>query len=245
MFKRNPRSYAKIALEFFYPRGGWYRAARYVIHRVRRLPDPAHRISRGIAAGVFVCFTPLLGLHFVSAALIAWLIRGNILAALLATFFGNPLTFPIIIELSLTLGSWMLGLPADVHLPQVIEGLAAGFADLMRNLLATVTGADADWQRLGSFYHRIFLPYLIGGLVPGIITATIAYALSRPVITAYQKSRIKRLKKRYEKRMADRAALAAKAAGAGADKTLHQDGPGTNEEGRHEAFGQTQTGREH
>lgn len=212
MFKRNPRSYAKIAAEFFYPRGGWYRAARYVVHRVRRLPDPAHRISRGIAVGVFVCFTPFLGLHFVSAAFLTWLIRGNIIAALLATFFGNPLTFPVIIELSLTLGSWMLGLPADVHLPQVIEAMAAGFADLMRNLLATFTGAEADWQRLGTFYRRVFLPYLIGGLPLGILSAVIAYALSRPVITAYQKSRIKRLKKRYEKRMADRAAQAAKAA---------------------------------
>ncbi|TYB80052.1 DUF2062 domain-containing protein [Maritimibacter fusiformis] len=208
MFKRNPRSYAKIVAEFFYPRGGWYRAARYVIHRVRRLPDPAHRISRGIAAGVFVCFTPFLGLHFASAALLAWLIRGNIIAALLATFFGNPLTFPIIIELSLTLGSWMLGLPADVHLPQVIEAMATAFADLMRNLLSIFTGADADWHRLGTFYHRVFLPYLIGGLPLGILSAAIAYALSRPVITAYQKSRIKRLKKRYEKRMADRAAKA-------------------------------------
>jgi uncharacterized protein (DUF2062 family) len=208
VFKRNPRSYAKVVVEFFYPRGGWYRAARYVIHRVRRLPDPAHRISRGIAVGVFVCFTPLLGLHFLSAAILAWLLRGNILAALLATFFGNPLTFPIIIELSLTLGSWMLGLPTDVHLPQVIEAMATAFADLMRNVLSAFTGADANWQSLGKFYHRIFLPYLIGGLPLGILSAAIAYAMSRPVITAYQKSRIKRLRKRYEKRMADRAAKA-------------------------------------
>ncbi len=208
MFKRNPRSYARIVAEFFYPRGGWYRAARYVVHRVRRLPDPAHRISRGIAVGVFVCFTPLLGLHLVSAALLAWLIRGNILAALLATFVGNPLTFPIIIELSLTLGSWMLGLPIEVHLPQVVEAMATAFADLMRNFLSVFTGADADWQSLNKFYHRIFLPYLIGGLPPGILSAVAAYALSRPVITAYQKSRIKRLRKRYEKRMADRVAKA-------------------------------------
>ncbi|PID35058.1 MAG: hypothetical protein CR964_01765, partial [Rhodobacterales bacterium] len=38
MFKRNPRSYLRIIAEFFYPRGGWYRAAGYVLHRLRRLP---------------------------------------------------------------------------------------------------------------------------------------------------------------------------------------------------------------
>ena len=74
-----------------------------------------------MASGVFVCFTPFFGLHFVLATAIAWAIRGNILAALLATFFGNPLTFPIIAEVSLEIGSRILGLPHDVHLPQIVE----------------------------------------------------------------------------------------------------------------------------
>jgi hypothetical protein len=64
--RRTPRSYVQIVGEAFYPRGGWTRAAWYVAHRLRRLPDPAHRISRGIFAGVFVSFTPFYGLHFLA-----------------------------------------------------------------------------------------------------------------------------------------------------------------------------------
>ena len=79
-------------LEFFWPRGGWGRAARYVQHRLHRLPDTPETIARGIFAGVFTTFTPLYGLHFIVAATLAWLVRGNIIAALLGTFFGNPLT---------------------------------------------------------------------------------------------------------------------------------------------------------
>ncbi len=208
MFKRNPRSYGRIVLEFFYPRGGWYRAAQYVVHRIRRLPDPAHRISRGIAAGVFVCFTPFFGMHFVLAALIAWLIRGNILAALLATFVGNPLTFPLIAEISLSLGSRILDLPHDMHLPQVIEAFGQASSELWRNLLAIFTSDTTDWHGLHRFLKRVMLPYLVGGLGPGLIAATVAYFLSTPLITAYQKARIKRLRKRYEKRLAERAARA-------------------------------------
>jgi len=208
VFKRNPRSYARLVLEFFYPRGGWYRAAQYVIHRIRRLPDPAHRISRGIAAGVFVCFTPLFGLHFVTAALIAWVIRGNILAALLATFVGNPLTFPLIAELSLGLGSRLLGLPIDMHLPQVIEAFGQASSELWSNLLAIFTSETTNWDGLFRFWRRVMLPYLVGGLVPGTAAALVAYFLTTPVITAYQKARIKRLRKRYEKRLAERAARA-------------------------------------
>lgn len=203
MFKRNPRTWPRAVLEFFYPRGGWTRAGRYVIHRIRRLPDPAHRISRGIAAGVFVCFTPFFGLHFVTAALIAWVIRGNILAALLATFVGNPLTFPFIAELSLDLGSRFLGMPMDMHLPQVVEAVGAAIWDLWNNFLAIFTPRHAEWTGIRHLFHRVFLPYTVGGLMPGLGAALIAYGLANPVLAAYQKARIKRLKKRYEKRMAE------------------------------------------
>ena len=43
-----------------------------------------------------------------------WVLRGNILASLLATFIGNPVTFPIIATVSVELGTWMLGHP---HVP--------------------------------------------------------------------------------------------------------------------------------
>lgn len=208
MFKRNPRTWARMFVEFFYPRGGWYRAAGYVIHRLRRLPDPPHRISRGIAAGIFVCFTPFFGLHFVSAALIAWIIRGNILAAILATFFGNPLTFPIIAELSTDLGSRMLGLPVEMHLPQIMTAFGNAVSDLVHNFKAMFTDDVAHWGRLRHFLYYVIYPYTIGGIIPGIITASFFYMLSRPAITAYQKRRIKRLKARYGKRLAEHAALA-------------------------------------
>nr|WP_255744389.1 DUF2062 domain-containing protein [Aliiroseovarius sediminis] len=187
--------------EFFYPRGGWYRASRYVIYRVRRLPDPAHRISRGIAAGIFASFTPFFGLHFLTAAILSWIIRGNVLASLLATFVGNPLTFPLIAEVSVNLGNYILGQPSSIHLPQIITQIAAATSDFWSNITAPITGKDVDWARFSVFYDRVFLPYLVGCIIPGTIAAFAGYALSNPVIHAYQRRRIKKLKERYEKRL--------------------------------------------
>jgi uncharacterized protein (DUF2062 family) len=51
---------------------------------MKRLPDSPERIARGVWAGVFVTFTPLFGMHFIVAALLAKLMKGNILAALMA-----------------------------------------------------------------------------------------------------------------------------------------------------------------
>ena len=88
--RRDPKPFLRAVVEFFWPRGGWKRAANYVKHRLRRLPDPPERIARGIWAGVFTTFTPFYGLHFLFAGLLAFAMRGNIFAAMLATFFWQP-----------------------------------------------------------------------------------------------------------------------------------------------------------
>ncbi|HKK86405.1 MAG TPA: DUF2062 domain-containing protein, partial [Roseovarius sp.] len=89
--RRDKRPLWKAVADFLWPRGGWTRAFHYVKHRLRRLPDPPHRIARGIFAGIFVTFSPFFGLHFFLAASLAWVMRGNIVASLLSTFVGNPL----------------------------------------------------------------------------------------------------------------------------------------------------------
>jgi uncharacterized protein (DUF2062 family) len=201
VFKRRiKRTYIRVAAEAIYPRGGWSRAVSYVVHRLQRLPDPPHRIARGVAAGVFVCFTPFFGFHFMLAASLAAVLQGNILASILATFFGNPLTFPIIATLAIELGNWMLGYGSAMPLPEIVQAFYDASIEIWFNISAMFTSEVAHWNRLDQFFHRVFLPYLVGGLVPGVIVSVIMYSLSRPLIAAYQKRRIKRLKLRYEKK---------------------------------------------
>ena len=63
------------------------------------------------AAGVFACFTPFFGFHFfVAAGLLPYVMQGNILAALMSTFFGNPITYSNYRHCRVSrLGYWMLG----------------------------------------------------------------------------------------------------------------------------------------
>ncbi|MEM7752520.1 MAG: DUF2062 domain-containing protein [Pseudomonadota bacterium] len=197
--RRTPRTYFEYVSESFYPKGGWRRASQYIVHRVRRLPDPSHKISRGIAAGVFTSFTPLFGLHFIVSAALAWLLRGNVLAALLATFVGNPLTFPLIAAVSMEIGSLLLGV-RPLPLPLVLGSFSDAANDLWRNFVAIFTEDTAHWEGLVRFWDRVFLPYLVGSLLPGLIAAIAAYFLSNPLIAAYQKARLARLKKKFAKR---------------------------------------------
>lgn len=194
MFKRRkPRSYGQIASEMIYPRGGWRRAGAYVVHRLRRLPDQPHRIGRGAAAGVLASFTPFFGFHFLSAAGIAWIVRGNILAALLATFVGNPLTFPFIAMLAVSLGRKILGLSGRLT-PQLIFGeFASASAELWHNIRSIFGVGTAHWDQLLDFFHHVYLPYIVGGLIPGLIAAIITHYLTVPVIRAYHRRRHKKM----------------------------------------------------
>ena len=206
MFKRRPKGYAETIARWFYPRGGWARAVRYIGYRLRRLPDPAHKISRGIAAGVFASFTPFFGLHFVLAGTLAYLMRGNILASLLATFFGNPITFPIIATASVELGTWLLGSPR-VPPHEILLGFSLASVELWGNFAALFTPDDVHWQHTAGFYSRIFVPYFVGCLGPGLIAGVAAYFMANPVIASYQRGRIKKMKQRFEarRRMAETA----------------------------------------
>jgi hypothetical protein len=198
--RRDRRSILTVIRELLWPRGGWTRAFHYVKHRVNRLPDRPHRIARGVFAGVFVSFTPLFGLHFLTAAGMAMIMRGNVLAALLATFFGNPVTFPIIAVFSTKLGKWMLGQRFN---PGHAETLGANFMaagqDLKHNFLAIFTPETAHWGGLSRFFSDVWLPYLVGGIIPGVITAMTCYYFSLPIIEAYQRRRRNKLKARLEK----------------------------------------------
>lgn len=190
--RRDRRAIWKIVVEFFWPRGGWGRAAQYVKHRLHRLPDSPEKIARGIFAGVFTTFTPFYGLHFVVAGTLAFVMRGNILASLLGTFFGNPLTYFFIGAASMKSGYFLLGRHVNLH-PEVDRNLFGKFmdasADLKANLLSVFSGKEVDWQGLSVFYDEVFLPYMIGGIVPGVVAATIAYYISVPLIRAYQHRR--------------------------------------------------------
>ena len=197
--RRDPKPTLRAIVEFLWPRGGWTRAFHYVKHRMRRLPDSPERISRGIWAGVFTSFTPFYGLHFLVAFLLARLMKGNILAALMGTFFGNPLTYVPIGVASLQTGYFLLGTDMSEGVERSFGGkFADAGSDLWHNFIAMFSDARADWTGWAVFWDQVFYPYLIGGIIPGMICASVSYYLMVPLIRAYQKRRKGMIKAKFE-----------------------------------------------
>ena len=181
---------------------GLKRAVRYQWHRLRRLPDPPHRIALGVFAGTFVNFPPIFGLQVVAAVALAYAMRGNILAAVLATLLSNPITTPLIAVVSLSLGHWMLGTPEGLSLTSVFAAFAVAGAELWYNLTAAFTDKTAHWDGLILFWNQIYLPYLVGSILPGLATSALLAWLTIPALTAYQSLRKRRLTARAAERKA-------------------------------------------
>lgn len=196
MFKRKPRSYSQMASAMVYPRGGWSRAVQYLGHRVRRLPDQPHRIARGFAAGTFINFTPLFGFHLLGAFALAWVMRGNLLAAALGTFIGNPVTIPFMAMISMALGRWMLGVDGSMAPAAIFSAFAAAGRQLTHNFMSIFDDRVAQWDQLQTFLQTIFLPYLVGSILPGLIAAMISHYVTVRVVEGYHRHRAARMARR-------------------------------------------------
>lgn len=190
--RKNPVTLGEKIRVTLWPRRSWSRSAKYVSKRVLRLTASPHAISAGVAAGVFASFTPLLGLHFIIAFIVAYIIAGNFLAAASGTFFGNPITFPFIWASTYKLGNFILsgGNPAEGKEESPgLEGVSF-FENGITGILDSILGI---WEPL-------IKPMLIGGIPLGICFGIIGYIVTRWAAGLFNAARRSRIEKRLQKK---------------------------------------------
>jgi uncharacterized protein (DUF2062 family) len=166
---------------WLWPRRSFSRSLQYFSKRILRLRATPHAVAAGVAAGVFASFFPL-GLHFVIAALVCWLIAGNLVAALLgAAVGGNPLTVPLLWGASWETGKLIL------HRHMTADGAPAHLGAMLHDMS----------------FHQLWVPVLkpltVGAVPLGILSGLVFYGITRWAMVAFREER--------RKRMADRAAL--------------------------------------
>ncbi len=188
MFKRrNKLGLWARSINWIWPRAGIRRSLVYAWHRVARISGSPHFITIGLASGVFASWTPFVGIHFLLAALLAFFLRGSLLASALGTFFGNPFSFPFIWLATYNLGGYLLGQESLNHVDITLP-------DGTFWLLFTDPSAffSVVWGAIGPY----FMPMLIGSIPLGLAAAVPIYFLTRPFVDKYQTRRRKRLEKK-------------------------------------------------
>tara|TARA_Y200000002_G_scaffold202101_1_gene166747 strand:+ start:213 stop:851 length:639 start_codon:yes stop_codon:yes gene_type:complete len=207
LFKRRERrSVFRFFYEVIFSLKGISRAIEYVGIRLKRIPDTPHKISLGMSCGIFASFTPLFGLHFLIAGLLSYVLRANVLASLIGTFVGNPITFPIITVFNLKIGEWILGSSeySSDDGGKIFEGFLDFIFLIYKSFFTDGSIGENSVPRMNEFFNGVFIPYSLGGFIFGVIIAIISYFLLRPLVSTYQKKRdrlkVKRLKKKLMRR---------------------------------------------
>lgn len=163
--------------DFIWPRMGWRRYLLYLRHKLGRMQGTSYSIAAGFAAGASMSMTPFMGFHFLLSALLAWLIRGNLLASAIGTAVGNPWTFPLIWMSSYEVGCWILGLDPRAA---ALKGhtVAEVMADPLQILAPMLT------------------PMVVGSLPMAVAMFILAYW---PVATVVERYRQKRRDRRHRR----------------------------------------------
>lgn len=190
MFRRRKKqSFLVKVREFLWPSAGWRRAAQYLKHRVARIDGTPYAIASGFASGVAVSFTPFVGLHFIVAGIVAWIVRGNVLTSAIGTAVGNPWTFPFIWAVTYNLGISILGGDATEDLMGNLDQIFGNFTivDLVNDPFAA----------LGPFFETIFFPMLLGGIIIG---SSLWFFIYWPIYKLVSEYKVNRLKRRQKNR---------------------------------------------
>lgn len=138
---------------------------RQLVQVLFHVEDTPHRTALAFGVGVFIAFSPLLGIHWLLALGTAFACRLNRVAVFLGTYVNNPWTLAPLYLAGTALGCAILGVSP--------EGIST-----------------IEWNRHGwGFYANLiqhlrpFLwPYVVGNTVLGAVSGALTYAIVRRVL---------------------------------------------------------------
>jgi uncharacterized protein (DUF2062 family) len=143
-----------------------YRYIRDRIRSIMQLDDPPHKLALAFSLGVFIAFTPTIGLHLISCLLLAWALRLSKLVIITGSLLNNPWTIVPLYGFCLWFGMILTG--------------------------SGTTAPEIAWRdlTLGNVYLvlRPYLwPFVAGTLVAGLVGAAVSYALFYVAVIRYRK----------------------------------------------------------
>lgn len=159
-----------------------------VVHRILHIDDTPHRLALGIALGIFLAWTPTIGLQMALVLLLAPVIRANGRVGLPIVWISNPLTLAIIYYPNYVVGRYFLeGLGIVVS-----SGYTRG---QLNDLLAQPNGFNdffqrftewEFWRELSQILLHLGVELWVGSIIVGLVLGGISYIVSYRIIIWYR-----------------------------------------------------------
>jgi uncharacterized protein (DUF2062 family) len=143
---------------------------RRLLETLLKVNDSPERTALAFSLGVFLAFSPLLGLHTVLGVALAFLFNLNRVAVIVGVYTNTPWTLAPFYAFATYVGTFFYKAPRTAPLPKLAlkEALNPHF-----------------WRALAGQWP-LLIPMFIGSTILALIIAVIAYPVSLHLIKAYR-----------------------------------------------------------
>ena len=157
---------------------------RFVVYRILHVDDTPHRLALGMALGVFLAWTPTIGLQMILVLLLATALRANARVGLPVVWISNPLTLVPIYLPNYWLGRHLLHLFTDRPEPDYAR---------LKELLALSASPGEMFSQFSQYWGQIFKLLLsisvdlwLGSVIMGLVLGGITYIVCYRLIVWYR-----------------------------------------------------------
>ena len=135
--------------------------------------DTPERTAAAFALGVFIGFSPFLGLHTILGIMFAFLLNVNRVAVLLGVYSNLPWFLAPYYAIATTMGAMMTG-----------HRLPPGFKTQITALFELSLFHGEFWRRLITILKPLLIPYAVGSTLDALILACVSYPLALAFVTS-------------------------------------------------------------
>jgi hypothetical protein len=147
---------------------------RHWLDQMLHTHDTPERTAAAFALGVFLGFSPLLGLHTLLGLVLAFALSLNRVAVLLGIYSNLPWVLPAYYTLTTMGGAAILHVPIK---PRLLKELTSALAD----------GSWTDFRHLAHALTPLAWAYALGSTLGALILALIAYRVALAAIVAHRR----------------------------------------------------------
>ena len=159
------------------------RSFRQMYRKLLQLDDTPHSIALGAALGMFITFTPTVGIQVLIVLILSMVVRFNRFAAIVLIYLSNPVTIIPIYYADYVIGLFVQG----------ESGLSLEEFGLRWDQSVSTAGEVGFWGATQVLFKSlgtdVIIPMFIGGGVLGGFVGVVTYPLTLSWVQRYREGR--------------------------------------------------------
>jgi len=160
---------------------------RFLKYHILHINDSPARIALGLAIGIQIAWTPIIGLHILITIVAATLLRANKIAALTSVWLSNIFTYVPMMYSSYLLGCLLRNIFRHEEILSRVEASVMFKETFSPSSMFTCLWSSRFWQSLFNLFKAIGPELWLGSLILGFLSALGGYLFCYNIIRIHRR----------------------------------------------------------